>query len=305
MKQQKIAYSIMAILMLYVIATAFAIADESVTIEDSIATETSENATEFVSNQVTDNQVTDEIELSEVTSETETLAPEILAPTTQQRYAGIVRATLSRGFVVKSDNSAAEKFGAFWVSVRYISVDATVVRNLTKQYRGQPQKLREELAKLAVDDVVAISAGRIHIGHWFNGERYKILKKEFTNTSVSFYVFPITENLALLRNATDQELSSKSIGTLTATAIKYPHLTVWQGTLTLNSGKFTGTWQVTASSHSRVMSKGAISLAKTKASERKIEKAERKEIKNETSVLNVAKPVRRGFFARLFRSGRE
>ncbi len=256
----KTSLGIIALLVISIFAMAFALADDSVTVEDSIAIETVETTaavTEAVQPVATDDT------LAEVSTETEAIAPSTQAPEAQQRYLGVARATVGDGFVVKSDNTEAKRIAALWVSSKYVSVDPAKLKNLREQYKGQPARLKAEIAKLATDKVVAKAAGRLRVGFGATGANFKLLKKEFTNTSVSFYVLPITEDLAALKDAADSEISAKLVGTMTLDATKYPSLVLWKGTLTLTSGNFVGTWSVTATSNSKVITN--VNLRKAKA----------------------------------------
>ncbi len=255
----KIALSIVALLVISTFAMALAFADDSVTIEDSIASETVTTSTEVTD--IAQTPATDTA-LNEVSAEVDAVAPTTQALTAQQRYLGVARVTVGDGFVVKSDNTEARRITAFWVSSRYISVDPATVKSLREQYKGQPAKLKEEIAKLATDKVVAKATGRLHVGLGNNRENFKLMKKEFTNTSVSFYVILINENIVALKDASDEEISAKAVGTLVLDGTKYPSLTVWKGTLTLNSGKNAGTWSVTASSGSKVITHQNLRKAK-------------------------------------------
>ena len=255
----KTALGIIALLVISTFAMAFALADDLVTVEDSIATETAETTTAVT--EVVEPVATDDT-LAEVSTETEAIAPTTQAPEAQQRYLGVARATVGEGFVVKSDNTEAKRIAAVWVSGRYISVEPAKLKSLREQYKGQPAKLAAEIAKLATDKVVVKAAGRLRVGFGANGQNFKLLKKEFTNTSVSFYVFPINENVAALKDSADSDISAKSVGTMTLDATKYPSLVVWKGTLTLTSGNFAGTWSVTATSHSKVITHTNLRKAK-------------------------------------------
>ena len=255
----KTAFGIIALLVISTFAMAFALADDLVTVEDSIATETAETTTAVT--EVVEPVATDDT-LAEVSTETEAIAPTTQAPEAQQRYLGVARATVGEGFVVKSDNTEAKRIAAVWVSGRYISVEPAKLKSLREQYKGQPAKLAAEIEKLATDKVVVKAAGRLRVGFGANGQNFKLLKKEFTNTSVSFYVFPINENVAALKDSADSDISAKSVGTMTLDATKYPSLVVWKGTLTLTSGNFAGTWSVTATSHSKVITHTNLRKAK-------------------------------------------
>lgn len=248
--QKNLTLSMIALLVISTFAMAFAIADESTTIEDAIATQSATSGTDVISEATTTN------DLAIVADQTESIAPTLKA--TQQRYAGIARVTLGDGFAVNAGNTEAESVLAYWVSARYISVDPSIVKNLTKQYKGQPEQLRAELAKLATDKVVLKASGQLSIGFGNLKEKFKLLKKEFTNTSASFYVLPINTNLAELRDATDEDINAKAVGILKLDAIVYPHLTLWKGTLTLNSGSYADTWTVTANSQSKMIAKGLL-----------------------------------------------
>lgn len=259
----KTALGIIALLVISTFAMAFVLADDAVTVEDSIAIETVETTAEVT--EAVQPVATDE-SLAEVSTETEEIAPTTQAPEAQQRYLGVARATVGEGFIVKSDNTEAKRIAALWVSGRYVSVDPAKLKSLREQYKGQPAKLAAEIARLATDKVVAKAAGRLRVGFGAKGENFKLLKKEFTNTSVSFYVLPINENIAALKDSADSDISAKSLGTLTLDATKYPSLVLWKGTLTLTSGNFVGTWSVTATSHSKVLTHTNLRKAKAAVS---------------------------------------
>lgn len=264
---KKTAITLAMLMLVSVFAMAFALADDSTTFEDVVASETVET-----SEGVVETPIADQNTVQEVASEVETVAPSEQASVAQQRYAGIARLTVGDGYVIKSDSTAAEKLRGFWVSARYISVDPAKVKEIRDLYKGQPAKIREELAKLATDKVVLKATGRIAVGLGAGTEKFKILKKEFTNTSARFYVLPITEDLGALKDATDADISAKAVGELQMSATKYPHLTVWQGTLTLNSGNFAGTWTVSLSTHLRLAAKklfGQLKVSKPSGGEAK------------------------------------
>ncbi len=262
----KIVLGIVALLVILTFAMVFVSADDSVTIEDSIIIETTETLTDVVSEEVKTT------EFAEVSEELERVAPTTLAPASKQRYIGLARVTLGNGFIVKSDNTEAKRISAFWISSRYISIDPIILKQLREQYKGQPAKLKQEIEKLATDKVVVKATGRLRVGFGRNTEIFKLLKKEFNNESVSFYVLPINENLAVLKDASDADISIKTIGTLTIDGTNYPTLTVWKGTLVSNSGRYSGTWDVTASSHSKVINHQNIRKAKVAIKEALVQK---------------------------------
>ncbi|MFH1249185.1 MAG: hypothetical protein V1660_03465 [archaeon] len=252
----KIAYGIIALLLISTFAMAIALADDSTTIEDSIATQTTETVNDTVLSTTTTNEIADSA------AELEMVAPRMQAALNQQRYFGMTRVTVGDGFAISSNNTRAERISAFWVSGRYISIDPGIVKNLTRQYKGQPEVLKAELAKLATDKVVVKATGQISIGIGKDKEKFKLLKKDITNTSVTFYLFPINTNLAELKDAAEDVITAKSVGTLKLDATVYPHLTLWKGDLTINSGAYVGIWSVSASSDSKVITQQNIKKVK-------------------------------------------
>jgi hypothetical protein len=248
---KSIALSIIALLVISTFAMAFALADESTTVEDSTAVANIQSA-----DAVVEQPLADQTTVTEVVAETQAIAPTEQAPAAQQRYAGVARVTYGNGFAVKSDNTDAERLLGFWASVKYVSVDPAVLKQLRQQYKNQSAKLKEEIAKLTTDKVVVKSTGRIAVGLGARMEKFKLLKKELTNTSATFYVLPINENVEALKDAADADINAKSVGELKIDAKIYPHLTTWTGTLTLNSGKYAGTWTTTLMSHSIIGAKG-------------------------------------------------
>ncbi|MBI2046603.1 hypothetical protein HYT26_00360 [Candidatus Pacearchaeota archaeon] len=256
----KKALFITALLVISVFAMAFVIADDSVNVEDNIASAQAASITDVVGEQAT------EADLAGVSSDADAIAPSAQAATEKQKYAGVRRASIANGFIVNEANTAAERILGIWVSARYVSADKDAVKELRKTYKNQSAKLREEIAKLKTESVVAVAAGKISVGASPNAERFKIVKKEFTNTSVSFYVLPVAQNLSELKDATDETISSKSAGTLKLDATKYPHLTIWKGTLSLSSGAYAGTWSVTAFSQLKE-AKSNVLRGKEKAAE--------------------------------------
>ena len=256
----KKALFIMALLVISVFAMVFVLADDSMTVEDKIVSTEAVSVSEAVGEQAT------ETDLAGISADADAIAPSAQATAEKQKYAGVRRVSIANGFIINEANTAAERILGMWVSARYITADKDIVKELKKTYKNQSAKLREELAKLKTESVVAVAAGKISVGASPNAERFKIVKKEFTNTSASFYVLPIAQNLSELKDATDETISSKSAGTLKLDATKYPHLTIWKGSLTLNSGVYAGTWSVTAFSHLKE-AKSNVLKGKEKAAE--------------------------------------
>ncbi len=275
----KKAFFIVSLLMISVFAMSIAIADDSVTVEDNLASTEAVSASEAIGEQA------EESDLAGISADADALAPSAQAAEAKQKYAGVRKVSIANGFVINEAGAAAERILGMWVSARYVSADKDVIKELRRTYKNQSAKLKDEIAKLKTESITAVAAGKISVGTSPNAERFKIVKKEFTNTSASFYVLPIAQNIAELKDATDETISSKSVGTLKLDATKYPHLTLWKGTLTLNSGAYAGTWSVTAFSHLKEIKAAALSRGKS-ASAGSSESSEGK---------------KQGFFDRLFR----
>src|SRR3989338_8229211 len=93
---KEIIFLITALLLISIFATAFALADDTNTIEDVIAIEqgTVSDVVSAVAPVATDTA------LSEVSSEVANIAPSVQAPAAQQRYAGAARVTIGNGLIV-------------------------------------------------------------------------------------------------------------------------------------------------------------------------------------------------------------
>ena len=277
----KTSLLIIIMLAISIFLTGVTIADDSSTIEDSIAQETASEPEEVIP------ATTDASEISEISEEAEKVAPEQLAA--KQLYAGVARVSVGEGFAINSDKTKAERISALWTSAKYISVEQSAVKNIRNQYKGQQNKIKEEIAKLATDKVVVRASGRLAIGFGNNKEKFKIMKKEFNNKSVSFYLFPINTNLAELKNLTDSDISAKSIGTLNLDATVYPDLTIWGGKIILTSKKYSGTWDVTAYSHSKT-------FEKTNLKKERQESKEKLELKKDEGKIKKPPLIKRLMF---------
>ncbi|MBI2449234.1 hypothetical protein HYV49_02970 [Candidatus Pacearchaeota archaeon] len=138
---------------------------------------------------------------------------------------GEERVTHFAGFAISGDNGEPVK--GLWVSQRFERNNTNITR----------------------------ASGRFDIGHGDEKSKFKLLLKEFTNNSVSFYVFPIDASLERIDR---ENTTSNSIGTLNLDHKKYSNIVVWKGKLVLNSGSRAGTWEVTGWSRTKTIKRGDI-----------------------------------------------
>src|SRR3989338_7040472 len=100
-------------------------------------------------------------------------------------------ATLGEGWIISSDNTKAEFLRGFWVSRNYLNVSNSEVQEII-QKNTDKEKAKEEISKLS-SKMLTNGFGRIYIGSGKNFENLKLVKKELTNESASFYVIPINQ----------------------------------------------------------------------------------------------------------------
>lgn len=156
--------------------------------------------------------------------------------------------TLAEGWAISNDNSKAEAITGLWLAGNYLDVSADKVKEVRQQNKGDKAKIKEELQKLS-GNVVSFSTGNLELGQGKDKEKFKLVKKDMTNTSVSFYVLPVNEKRFL--NSSDA--ASAAVGTLTLDKKQYPDLTLWTGSLVLNSGNNAGTWNVELASKTKAV----------------------------------------------------
>ena len=158
-------------------------------------------------------------------------------------------ATLGEGWIISSDNTKAEFLRGFWVSRNYLNVSNSEVQEII-QKNTDKEKAKEEISKLS-SKMLTNGFGRIYIGSGKNFENLKLVKKELTNESASFYVIPINQKYKLDKI----ELANTSIGTLELEKKQYPSLTLWVGKLILTNGSHSGEWNAELASTTSTLKK--------------------------------------------------
>ena len=217
-----ISLAIMALMLFSIFAAGFAIAEnEEVTNINEIATETGES------------------DINEVLSETQTSDDDV-------KMIGLNAVTLANGWIIASDNTKAEITRALWTTKKQLKIDASKVKAIREQYKGNKAKIIEELKKLT-SDVVIVSQGRLNIGTGKNMEKFKLAKKEITEDKASFYVLPINTEIP-----SDGNVGRLYVGSLELSKKQYTNLALWTGKLTLNSGTNKGEWNVNLASKTKL-----------------------------------------------------
>jgi len=136
------------------------------------------------------------------------------------------------------------------------------------------------------------SAGRLEIGHGDEKSRFKLHLKEITDTSISFHVFPID---ASLERVEKEGIGNSSVGTIALNYKQYTNIVVWKGTLVLNEGKHSGSWDITGWSRTRTIHRKDIEEHREGAMmkmQRKVADAEEKLNKTRGKVLEKIEKVK-------------
>jgi hypothetical protein len=142
----------------------------------------------------------------------------------QRDVVGLSKMTKAFGWI--SQDGKAHAFDAIWVSLK-----VPTISNETES--EEPMRKR--------------SFGKLKVGN----RVFKLVKKEFTEDSLSFYVLPKTTELS---KDNLEDLDSLAIGVLEVSPGNTTPLQTWSGTLeiTNDSEEHEGTWDVSAASHTRV-----------------------------------------------------
>ncbi len=156
-------------------------------------------------------------EYEEDTAEDEEV--EEIEETEKKAIFGLTRVTIGEGFVMKSDESDAEFFRGMWVVKRFIERTAN----------------SEEINE---SDIQTEKFGYVVIGVAEEKEKFKIEMTEFSNESVQF---DIKNNAGTI------------VGSMEIKPKRYDRITLWFGTLILNSGSYAGDWSVTAVSKTKIV----------------------------------------------------
>ncbi len=264
---KSISLSIVAILIIGIFAIAFVIAEEQ-------AVETSDDSIIEVA---VDNSVNTAIQESLADSQSGDNDVKII---------GMKKVTLTEGWIVSKNNSNAQILTGLWISGTYAKANASQVKQTRDQNKGNKTKIKEELKKISTETIL-LAHGRIHIGFGSDMEKFRLFKKGITNNSASFYVIPINNNAA-----DENEAKNLSIGIFEVTNKKYPSLTLWNGKLVINSGKYSGEWTVSTASKTKLLKK----VAKGEEKQNKQDDSENQSQKNIKNNQSEKKP---GFFKRI------
>ena len=167
-------------------------------------------------------EILDELELEESNLEIEEILEE--DDMEDDSFFKIRQVTYAKGFIVKEDDSDADVFRGLWIVERMIEeTDTTSVEEA---------------------EIKSRKFGYVLLGA---GERREKLKLELTEFGEDFAMF----------NLLDKE--GNVVGLLDLKPKKYERIKLWFGTITIKSGNYEGTWDVS-------------SIAKTKIIRPKIEK---------------------------------
>ncbi|MDP2925318.1 MAG: hypothetical protein Q8N99_03025 [Nanoarchaeota archaeon] len=260
-------YSLLLIFLLVigVISTVIVFAEE----EDSNASD-DDSDSEIVSDEGT---ITSDIqEGSNQSEDLEESIKESDRPVKEKniRVLGVKTVTLAEGYSIKKDDSKAHIITGNWITGKY--------------KRGNSS---EELN---------FANGMIKLGLGNKMDKYKLVKKEISNKSASFYLLPINK---LLNSSV---ASADNIGTLELSKKSYPDLDLWTGTLKVTSGKHIGEWSVNMVSKTKTYNNLVVRAKEINGKEigeKAREKIQEKQEKIKEKVVQT-EAKRPGFWARLF-----
>ena len=143
----------------------------------------------------------------------------------KRKIFGLTKVTKAFGWISQEDK--AHRFDAIWVTVRIpgASNETDVEESIRKK-----------------------SFGRLKVAN----RKFKLVKKEFTNESLSFYVLSIDQKLS-----TDnvEDLDSLAIGILKVSPGNTSPMQTWDGALEItdNAEEHGGVWDVKAGSYTKIL----------------------------------------------------
>ncbi len=129
------------------------------------------------------------------------------------------RVTTAGGFIMKDDESDAQFFRGRWIVRRFV-------------------EKADNLADVDENNIKTNRFGFVVIGVGNEKEKFKIRLKENSEEEVIF-------------NLLNRE--GENAGELKLTPKKYERITLWFGTLTLNSGNYNGEWSITAVAKTKII----------------------------------------------------
>ena len=222
MKTRILALTLLSMLLIGMFATSFIIAQDADDLLEDVTEEV--DITE-------DQEIEDEAE-EEVIEELEEVYNK------KKKIPGLTRVTRVNGWISQDNN--AYRMSAIWISMRIPNA-----------------KESDNVEDIETDiKIIKKTFGRLKL----DGRNYKLVKKEFTNKSLSFYVIPVK---SVLSEENIKDVASLSIGVLEVSPQGTKPLQTWTGTLDIdevvseNEAKpgrvHAGTWDVTAAGNTKVI----------------------------------------------------
>ena len=163
-------------------------------------------------------------ELSEVEEETTELEEieesDEIKEIERRAIFALTRVTIGEGFVVKNDDSDAAFFRGMWIVKKFINKTANL----------------EEIENAEIE---IKKSGFIVLGLAEEKEKFRIeITESDNNESITFNI---------------KDNTGAVVGDMKIKPKKYNRLTLWFGNLTLNSGKYIGTWKISAVAKTKII----------------------------------------------------
>lgn len=178
------------------------------------------------------------------------------------------------GYAEKTDGSDARHIRMWVGKVRTAQINSTILNEanaIREQYKDDKKTMNQKLKELAESikgskNSVDSYQGLLVIGRGKEHVTYRLLSKEIDNDSVSFYILPnnipnnssandkkgflvgLGKKLGLIKNSniiTSVDTNNlDSVGELTLDRTKFDSITLWKGSMSLDSGNYTGDWNM-------------------------------------------------------------
>lgn len=155
---------------------------------------------------------------------------------------GLSKVTSAQGFA--TSDSTGYLVNALWARYSMLNISRGELDSLREKYRGNPEAMQSALQELSSRGIVNVSDGKLALGAGKDNQKFKLSLASSSDSSLVFNVFSISS---------DGKEGRTQVGTLTLTAKDYAEMTLWTGSLVLNSGTNAGTYSVSLASKSGLM----------------------------------------------------
>ncbi len=176
------------------------------------------------------------------------------------------------GYAEKEDGEDARHIRMWVGKVRTIPLTSDIVqqaRDIREKYKDNPETMKEKLKELAQEYKTEASEidsyqGILVIGKGQEHETYRLLSKEITDETVTFYILEknvvsetapqetgfflgLGRKLGFVKKQVVVQADSSDLnilGEITLDKEQFDSITLWKGSMELDSGTYEGTWDM-------------------------------------------------------------